>query len=312
MSKRRIKKNKKPTGLLFLLLILCVCLVTYTAYTSLVSTQTEPVVVVQQTEWEAEKQKAEVPSKCIALPQGLEYPYCPALSHVSDHQIRYFDHYALCYRESYEQAEWSAYCLSASQLVKNTARTDNFRVDPAIVTGSADLADYKKSGYDRGHLTPAGDMTFSTEAMSDTFYMSNMSPQVGSFNRGVWKDLESQVRVWAQRFGRIYVVSGPLLEKPASAYASIGKNEVAVPEYYYKAILVPVYEDDADRDTPDDAYRVITMGFILPNTKYDGSFWDCAVAIDEIERRAHIDVFALLDDAIEDKIEAAIDYTEWK
>ena len=154
----------------------------------------------------------------ITLPPALEIPRCPGNAAVfqqaaadqddgasdsssetpavPDHQIRAFQYYTLCYRESYEQAEWSAYCLRAFMLQKNAKRTNDFRPDPEILGGSATLADYKRSGYDRGHLTPAGDMVFSREAMSETFYMSNMCPQAAAFNRGIWKDLEDQVREW--------------------------------------------------------------------------------------------------------------------
>ena len=126
--------------------------------------------------------------KLVELPAGLETPICAAAHHGSDHEIRNFTHYSICYRESYEQAEWSAYCLTEEELVKNTSRSNDFRPDPEISTGSASLADYRKSGYDRGHLSPAADFAFDEKAMSETFFMSNMSPQAGSFNRGIWKD----------------------------------------------------------------------------------------------------------------------------
>ena len=100
-------------------------------------------------------------NKLIQLPAGLERPLCAAMLHSPDHEIRLFANYALCYRESYEEAEWSAYCLSDFQLVKNADRSNDFRPDPEISTESAMLSDYRKSGFDRGHLTPAADMSFS-------------------------------------------------------------------------------------------------------------------------------------------------------
>lgn len=106
----------------------------------------------------------------IQLSTNLEIPSCAAKNHSEDHEIRRFENYTICYRESYEQAEWSAYCISDYQLVKNADRSNDFRADPIISTGSADLADYRKSGFDRGHLTPAADMSFDSKAMSDTFF----------------------------------------------------------------------------------------------------------------------------------------------
>lgn len=253
-----------------------------------------------------------VPKKLILLPNGLEKPICRGHSAEHDHEIRDFDHYSLCYRESYEQAEWSAYCLEKEELVKNASRSNDFRADSKISTGSASLADYKKSGYDRGHLSPAADFAFDEKAMSETFYMSNMSPQAGSFNRGIWKDLESQVRIWAGIFGRAYVISGPVLEKPAEEYGSIGENHVTVPEFYYKVILAPLYEDENDASSPEDAYGVIAIAFIFPNDKCTGSIFDYAVPIDEVERRTGLDFFSPLDDGTENEIESKVSTRHWR
>ena len=112
--------------------------------------------------------------------------------------IRSYTGFDLGYNEKYEQASWVAYVLTREEVESGMInRTDNFRVDTSISTGSANLADYRGSGYDRGHLAPAGDMKWNATAMSESFLMSNMSPQTPSFNRGIWRSLESRVRVWA-------------------------------------------------------------------------------------------------------------------
>ena len=85
----------------------------------------------------------------------------------------------------------------AEATTKATKRTDRFRSDPKIPTRSATTADYRRSGYDRGHLAPAADMAFSVQTMTDSFFMSNMSPQKPAFNRGIWKELEALVRYFA-------------------------------------------------------------------------------------------------------------------
>ena len=247
------------------------------------------------------------------LSKNLAMPVCAGSVHkIEDHEIRTYAHYSLCYRESYEQAEWSAYCLTAENLIKNASRSDDFRSDPAISTGSATPEDYKKTGYDRGHLSPAADFAFDKNAMSETFYMTNMSPQTGGFNRGIWKDLESTVREWAKKFGRVYVVSGPVLEKNAGDYKSIGNNAVSVPEFYYKVILAPLYEDDSDRNTPEDAKAVAAIGFILPNQKCTDSFFNYAMSIDQVEKRTGLDFFSELDDPAEEAAEAAFDLSVWE
>jgi len=114
-------------------------------------------------------------------------------------QIINHEFYSLSYDEEHEQAEWVAYELTKESLiVPNVKRTGNFRPDPKVRKASASDRDYRGSGYDRGHMAPAGDMAFSKEAMSQTFYMSNMSPQIRNFNGGIWRELEENVRNWAK------------------------------------------------------------------------------------------------------------------
>ena len=248
----------------------------------------------------------------IYLTEGLELPLCAAQNHSADHEIRKFKNYTICYRESYEQAEWSAYCLSENQLFKKSERTNDFREDPIISTGSANLADYRKSGFDRGHLTPAADMSFNSEAMSETFFMSNMTPQNPQFNRGIWKDLEAQVRVWVKQFGRVYVISGPILNKAATEYNTIGNNKVVIPEYFYKVILVPLYENAEDASSPMDSKSVMAIGFIIPNSDCEDSYWNYVVSIDDVEDKTGLDFFSLLDDDIENSIEASCSINKWR
>lgn len=339
MAKRKSRKNKKQPrswGFFLLTILILIALALYSYKTNpefkaqvdeLISVFKEPQIThipqisnkdeaeteatniedkeSKQTEKQTTAQKAKKSAeKFVSLPENLEIPVCPGSHGESDHQIRHFKHYSICYRESYEQAEWSAYCLTEEELVKNAKRSDDFRSDPEISTGSATPADYKKSGYDRGHLSPAADFAFDEEAMSETFYMSNMSPQAGSLNRGIWKDLESQVRLWAKTFGRVYVVSGPILEKSASEYKSIGENGVSVPEFYYKVILAPLYADEADKSSPEDAESIIAMAYIFPNEKCEGELDDYAVSVDEVEKRTKLDFFSLLEDKAENDLEA--------
>ena len=188
------------------------------------------------------------------------------------------EYYALSYSEEHEQAEWVAYELTRDRLnQKRVKRMDNFRADPKIKTGSANIYDYKRSGYDRGHMVPAGDMGFSSRSMSETFYMSNMSPQVRNFNGGIWRELEENVRDWARRFRHIYIVSGPVLK--GKMRGTIGSNRVSVPDKYYKVIL--------DISEPE----LKGIGFIIPNEVSTKTLDNYAVTIDEVERVTGIDFF---------------------
>jgi endonuclease G len=204
--------------------------------------------------------------------------------------------YTLSYNEKYEQAAWVAYELTADEIIKRYDRTNRFIVDGAINTGSADNQDYKKSGYDRGHLAPAGDMSWSATAMEESFYYSNMSPQDPSFNRGIWKKLEEQVRSWAGEIGTIYVVTGPVLK---GGMNTIGHNSVAVPNYYYKVIL------DNSSKSPK------AIGFLMRNEGAKGSLSNYAVSIDSVERFTGIDFFPGLSDKTEQRVEYSMCVSCW-
>lgn len=206
-------------------------------------------------------------------------------------------YYTIRYNEEHEQAMWVAYKLVADSLAKPTfERKDDFREDPRVRTGSATLSDYRGSGYDRGHLAPAADFSYDEFALSQSFYMSNMSPQDPSFNRGIWKKLEDQVRHWAKANNAIYVVTGPILNKKLKA---IGKNEVSVPEYYYKIVL--------DMEKPE----VKAIAFLMKNEKSSADLSTFVVTIDEIEKLTQLDFFPSIPDELENALEATKQPTKW-
>jgi endonuclease G len=219
------------------------------------------------------------------------------------HEVHSYTGFELCYREEYEEAEWVAYCLTKAELTAVTGRTNDFRADTKITTGSATPQDYTRSGYDRGHLAPAADMEWSERSAHDSFLMSNMTPQAPQFNRGMWKELEEQVRLWAETFGEVYVVTGPVLEKKAADYKHIGADEVTVPDYFYKVLLAQLN---------DESHTVIGIGFILPNKECTGTIYDYAVTIDEVERRTNLDFFSPLPDPTENTVEAQEQLSYWK
>lgn len=206
-------------------------------------------------------------------------------------------YYTLRYSEEHEQALWVAYKLSADSLKQEKfKRKDDFRKDPRVRTGSAELADYKGTGYDRGHLAPAADFSYDEFALSQTFYMSNMSPQAASFNRGIWKKLEDQVRKWSMEDSEIYVVTGPILNKK---FTTIGENKVSIPEYYYKVIL--------DITKPE----IKAIGFLLKNEKSGESLELFAVSIDKIEELSGLDFFPTMPDDLENKLERSVATSLW-
>jgi endonuclease G len=223
--------------------------------------------------------------------EGIEIPTTQNTEHIICHTG-----YCLEYDHNYKLAKWVAYELTNTETQGTFARNDKFTPDPQITRNSASLEDYKKSGYDRGHLAPAADMKWSAEAMRESFYLSNMSPQDKSFNRGIWKKLEEQTRNWAIENKAVYITTGPILEK---GLPTIGPNQIPIPKAFYKVIL--------DYTQPE----VKAIGFIIPNQGSTLPLSSFAHSIDEIEKQTHIDFFSKVPDEIENHIEQSVCTTCW-
>ncbi|MFK7934633.1 MAG: DNA/RNA non-specific endonuclease [Saprospiraceae bacterium] len=208
-------------------------------------------------------------------------------------------YYTFSYNERHEQPEWVAYELTKKSIQEpNVRRTGDFRRDPKVETGSADREDYRGSGYDRGHLAPAGDMAFNEQAMSESFFMSNMSPQSRQFNGGIWRELEELTRDWAYKFNKLYVVTGPMFDQPAKG--SIGDNKVSIPSQYYKVLL--------DLENPEQK----GIAFVLDNQVNFEPLYKFAVPIDVVEARTGIDFFPeLMDERLEAKLEGEANVDLW-
>ncbi|NNK61425.1 MAG: DNA/RNA non-specific endonuclease [Flavobacteriaceae bacterium] len=211
-------------------------------------------------------------------------------------QIIHHDGYSLSYHEAYEQAEWVAYELKASHVTSSNFKRPYFEVDKAVKTKSAHWKNYKKSGYTRGHLCPAGDRKYSKEAHDETFLTSNISPQSGDFNGGVWNRLEQKVRYWAKRNDGVFVVTGGVLKK---GLPTIGDERVAIPSHFYK-ILVNYNNGDPKM-----------LAFLIPHKDSKKPLYSFVVSTDSIEALTGIDFFPQLEDTIEDELEASSNYKNW-
>jgi len=207
--------------------------------------------------------------------------------------------YSFSYNEPHEQANWVAHLLTKEKTQKAFERSNKFLPDPEVKTQTANDADYKSSGYDRGHLAPAADMSWSEITMQESFYYSNMSPQVPSFNRGIWKKCEELVRSWASENDSIYIVTGPVLKE---GLPTIGENKISVPNYYYKVIL--------DYSSP----SIKGIGFIFPNAASSEALENFTISIDSVEAFTGIDFYPSLPDEQEELIEKikCIDCWKWE
>ena len=217
-------------------------------------------------------------------------------------QIVKHKNYTLNYVEDFEQAAWVVHRLRGEYTQGRASRSQlEFIPDKLVKTNSALSSDYSGSGYDRGHLVPAGDFKCCQDLLQETFYVSNISPQVPDFNRGIWENLESRMRGWAVRDEEIFVVTGPVLRE---GLPTIGRyNQIAVPEYYYKIALY--YPENSPE-------RARAIAFLLPNKALFGEkLPKYVVSINKVEEMTGIDFFAKLPDALEQRLEQQADWKAW-
>lgn len=206
-------------------------------------------------------------------------------------------YFSLSYNEPFEQAEWVAYVLDKKHLTYDDRKRPYFIEDPFVSTKSADYRNYKGSGYDRGHLVPAGDRRFSLQAYNETFYTSNISPQDREFNAGIWNDLEQQTRRWAKKYGTLYVYTGGVLE---SGLEEIGQEDVDVPDSFYKIIA---------RRKGD---KIYSIAFLMENKPQFVPLRNFVVSVDDIEKITGIDFFSELPENKQSAFESSKNTTVWK
>jgi endonuclease G len=213
------------------------------------------------------------------------------------------------YSEKHEQAKWVAHIIPPDVVRGNEGRSNDFRIDPLIKTGSsveedyfiktpkpneAGKFDYKGFGFDRGHLAPSADFRWSQRALSESFFYSNMSPQRGEFNRDSWAKLEDMMRGYIYRnpTAYLYVITGGVLKDDLPKIPE-AKNNVTIPEKYYKIVV--------------DLEKKRAIAFLMPNKKADYPHESYATSIDEIEKLTGFDFFHQLDDQLESELEAQKD-----
>jgi endonuclease G len=225
-------------------------------------------------------------------------------------EVIYHSAYALVYDESHEQAKWVAHMLMPEVATGTEGRTNDFRPDPLIKTGSAIDEDYAKKiktsdgktktegfGYDRGHLAPSADFRYSKKALSESYYYSNMSPQTPGLNRGRWADLEDAMRsACIDHKTPLFVVTGGVLKNDLPKLSE-GVNKVSVPNHYFKVIL--------------DLEHNEAIGFIMPNSKCEHPLRYYVCTVDSVEKLTGINFFHSLSDDTEEAIESRLHTEYW-
>ena len=199
--------------------------------------------------------------------------------------------YTLAYDKKTKTPQWVAWELTKEETKGNHERTDKFLPDPNVEGAKVVTTDYTGSGYDRGHMAPAGDMKWSKKAMEESFYMSNICPQIHHLNTGDWNELEANTRKWARRYGSVYVTCGPIYNGSRRTQY-IGKNRVKVPDAFFKVILI---------QSPK---KTCALGFFFENEAGQRPLNEYLVSIDYLEQTTGIDFFPALPDELENVLEA--------
>lgn len=212
--------------------------------------------------------------------------------------LLYREGYTASYNPETRTPNWVAWHLTASHTDGPVKRNGfSFQADQDIPEPRVDTYDYMRSGYDRGHMCPAGDNHWNQKAMEQSFLMTNVCPQVPALNSGLWNTIEKQCRTWAEQYGDVYIVCGSIYFN--QKHKTIGKNKVQVPEAFFKVILCL-------RDKPK------AIGFICRNASAKGhKKKDYVNSINEVERITGLDFFSQLPDNIEQRVESHADITEW-
>lgn len=287
----------------------------YLPFTGVAQTINQQIIDLTKEVEVLESKKGEVQSKIdelklakirqeiaeIGLPKPVEGE--EVISHLA---------YSLVYDENHEQAKWVVHIISTDIIDGKASRSNNFRVDTLVKTGSATEKDYflktKKLGeknkyeydgfgYDRGHLAPSADFKWNKKALSESFYYSNMSPQLADFNRKKWAKLEGLMRGYVENNNeQLFIVTGPILNDSLPVIER-GENQVTIPEYFYKVAL-----DYANKKA---------IGFIMPNKDIKNPISSFAVSINEVEMATGIDFFYQLEDELEEQLESQNQVSDW-
>ena len=203
-------------------------------------------------------------------------------------QLISHSYYKVCYSDTHRQALWTFHKLNSNYINGTEDRTNDYRFDPNV-TNPVDSTDYRGSGFDRGHLVPAADMKLNYTSMSQTFFMSNMSPQRASFNRAIWKQLEDGIRSQVRTHGEAYVVTAPILQPKLKRLAS----GVSIPDKFFKIVYFPRAN--------------IMRAYLLENRSYKGHrYSEFQVTVDQVELLTGIDFFHGLEKSLQKSLESSL------
>ena len=278
------KKKKTSAGWLVAIIIAILSFITGKSWSEWDISQT----ILDQVKKYTQEEPAEQPADEWTI-QQMEIP---VMSAKKQGQVIHRTGYTLAYDAKTRTPQWVAWELTKKETQGTEERSNEFQPDPDVKGAKVVTKDYSHSGYDRGHMAPAADMKWSKKAMMESFYMSNICPQDHNLNTSDWNELENKSRQWARRFGKVYIVCGPIYNGKRNEY--IGDHRVKVPDAFFKVVLI------------NEKKKQCAMGFYFENEAGERKLQEYLVPVDRLEQLTGMDFFSALPDNLEDRLEAEI------
>ena len=278
------KKKKTSAGWLVAIIIAILSFITGKSWSEWDISQT----ILDQVKRYTQEEPAEQPADEWTI-QQMEIP---VMSAKKQGQVIHRTGYTLAYDAKTRTPQWVAWELTKKETQGTEERSNDFQPDPDVKGAKVVTKDYSHSGYDRGHMAPAADMKWSKKAMKESFYMSNICPQDHNLNTSDWGELENKSRQWARRFGKVYIVCGPIYNGKRNEY--IGDHRVKVPDAFFKVVLI------------NEKKKQCAMGFYFENEAGERKLQEYLVPVDRLEQLTGMDFFSALPDNLEDRLEAEI------
>lgn len=206
--------------------------------------------------------------------------------------------YTTSYNSETLNPNWVAYELTDVELQGKLKGKETFCWDPEVLGRKSRREDYRNDdNWDKGHMAPKADMKWSVQAYEESFYLSNICPQNHDLNSGAWLKTENLARRYAKKYGKVYIVCGPIFNK--REYGSLGHNNVWIPDAFFKAILVPL----------NGKYEAIS--FVMANSSQNNSLSTYSMSVDDLELLIKRDLFFYLDSREQDQTECKVNLKFW-
>lgn len=216
---------------------------------------------------------------------------------VNGHEvILYRTGYTVSYNSETKLPNWVAWHLTAAHSDGGAKKPGKYFEDKDVPSPRATNEDYQGSGWTHGHMCPAGDNRWNKTNMKESFLLTNICPQHRCLNSGLWNRIEQDCRRWARKYGDLYIVCGPVLLN--REHETIGKNNIVVPEAFFKVILCLQGKPKA-------------IGFVVRNNEGKKKRDQFINTVDEVERITGMDFFPALSDSIKNVVEAYSDIKDW-